>query len=286
MTRNRSWVVLALAVFCGLAAAALALGSGRRSGRTATSARTSQVAVAARDLVAGTVLTAADVKLIDWPSDVLPAGYTQSMSQVEGFGLTTSVQRNEPFLAAKLAQRGSGGGLPIVIPTGMRAVSVRVDEVIGVAGFVVPGTRVDVLVALPPRSGHEQPTSHVVLQNVQTLAAGQQLQSGTDNKPQTAAVITLLVDPRQAELLNLAANEGKIQLALRNPMDVTRVVTTGATLGAILNGGSAVEPEVSAAAAGPAAAAAAAPRPRARGYWSGRARVEVYKGAAKTSTTF
>jgi pilus assembly protein CpaB len=128
----------------------------------------------------------------------------------------------------KLGSKEAGGGLPPAIPPGLRAVSVRVNEVIGVAGYVLPGTRVDVLATVSPTGQAGDMTSKVILTNVQVLAAGTKIERDTDkNKPLAVSVVTLLVDPEEAERLTLASTEGKIQLALRNPLDKTMPSTHG-----------------------------------------------------------
>jgi pilus assembly protein CpaB len=140
--------------------------------------------------------------------------------------LITSVAENEPIMASKLASTDSGAGLPATIPPGMRGLSVAVNNVIGVAGFVTPGTKVDVLVtgAIIGANGAAGPTiTRTILENVQVLAAGQKTQQDRDGKPETVPVITLLVSPEHAAILAMASSEGKIQLALRNTVD-TRMV--------------------------------------------------------------
>ena len=148
--KRRKWMALVLALVSGGAAGYLALGYMNRplSPRLASASATTHIVVAARDLALGTMLAPGDVKTIDWPSLTVPPGYATREDEVLGHGLITPVSANEPLMTAKLADKEAGGGLPIVIPEGMRAVSVKVDEVIGVAGFVLPGTRVDVLVTL------------------------------------------------------------------------------------------------------------------------------------------
>jgi pilus assembly protein CpaB len=155
---------------------------------------------------------------------------------VVGRGVITPVRVNEPLLEGKLATKGAGGGLSVTIPEGMRAVSVKVDEVIGVAGFVVPGTRVDVVLTLNPR-GRGESVTQVLLQNVPTLAAGASTQPDAQGKPQRVTVITLLVTPDQAETLILAANEGRIQLALRNTLDLATLEPRGARSASLLRVG-------------------------------------------------
>jgi pilus assembly protein CpaB len=136
--------------------------------------------------------------------------------------------KNEIVLPAKLASKEAGSGLPPVIPEGMRAVSVRVNEVIGVAGYVLPGTRVDVLCNLSPTNQPQDTISKLILSNVQVVTAGTRIEQDQDKgKPMQVTVVTLLVYPDQAERLALASTEGKIQLALRNPLDQSAPDTAG-----------------------------------------------------------
>ena len=191
------------------------------------------VAIAATALSVGSIVREEDVRLVFWPSDAVPEGYAESAAEVIGRGVITEVRVNEPLLQSKLAELGSGGGLPITIPPGMRAVSVRVDDVIGVAGFVVPSTRVDLLVTLtPPGSGDT--ASRVFLQNVNAVAAGQEIQRGDDGAPMTVTVITLLVTPEDAERLVLAASQGRIQMALRNTLDIDTLSTSGSRVSSLM----------------------------------------------------
>lgn len=242
MKKKRLILVLVLAIGSGTLAAYLALDFLRQQTvvpLVAAEPRRSQVAVAARDLPLGSVLRTEDIRLVSWPADALPLGYATSTAELVGRGLITPVRANEPLLSSKLADRESGGGMPILIPEGMRALSVRVDEVVGVAGFVLPGTRVDVLVTVDDRNGgnRENTISRVVLQNIAVLASGQTVQRDVEGKPQTVSVVTLMVNPDDAEVLTLAANEGKIQLALRNMLDLAEVRTRGARVPNLVNPG-------------------------------------------------
>ena len=185
------------------------------------------IAVAARDLPAGAILRREDVEMIEWPGSAIPEGIAGTPGEVVGRGLIAEVRRNEPLLDAKLASKEAGGGLTITIPEGMRAVSVEVDEVVGVAGFVLPGTRVDVLATVMPSNDRAQTTTRIILQNVRALAADQRYQQEVEGEPQYVTVVTLLVTPVDAEALTLAATEGRIQLALRNTLDAEEVETTG-----------------------------------------------------------
>jgi pilus assembly protein CpaB len=150
------------------------------------------------------------------------------VEEIVGRGVIVNIVKNEPILPAKLASKEAGSGLPPVIPEGMRAVSVRVNEVIGVAGYVLPGTRVDVLASMSPTNNPVDMTSKVVLANVLVLTAGTRIEADQkDGKPVQVTVVTMAVTPEQAERLALASTEGKIQLALRNPLDQTAPATPG-----------------------------------------------------------
>ena len=232
MRSRRLFIVMALALLSGLAAAWLALNYLRQPEnpiRTVEPAAT-EVVVAARDLSLGTVLTAEDVKLASWPGGLLPEGYTASVEEVLGRGVITNVVLNEPLISRKMAVKEAGGGLPIVIPEGMRGVSVRVDDVISIAGFVLPGTRVDVMVTLDQGAQQGNPVTKLMLQNIPVLTSGQIIEQDIDGEPIQVTVITLLVSPEEAEQLVLAATRGRIQLALRNTLDVDSVTTQGARL--------------------------------------------------------
>jgi pilus assembly protein CpaB len=189
---------------------------------------TRSVMVAAANLSLGSELRREDVRAIQWPADAVPAGAFQTPEELVGRGLIQSVTQNEPFLPAKLASKEAGAGLPPVIPSGFRAMSVRVNDVVGVAGYVLPGTRVDVLATVNPTRQPTDVTSKVILTNVQVLAAGTKIEQDVENnKPVSVSVVTLVVNPDEAERLTLASTEGKIQLALRNPLDQTAPATYG-----------------------------------------------------------
>ena len=187
----------------------------------------STVVVAARDLPAGAVVKREDVESVEWPGGAIPEGFATQAGEVVGRGLIVEVRKNEPILGWKLADKEAGGGLSITIPEGMRAVSVEVDQVIGVAGFVLPGTRVDVLATVMPGTDRRETTTRTILQNIRALAADQKYQQDIDGEPQYVTVVTLLVTPDDAEALTLAATEGRIQLALRNTLDPGEIETRG-----------------------------------------------------------
>ena len=189
---------------------------------------TQPVVVAEDALHLGAEIQLSDLRVVDWPLDSVPSGAFRDPSDIVGRGVIDGMVRNEPILDAKLAAPGVGAGLPPIIPAGLRALSVRVNEVIGVAGYVLPGTRVDVVATVSPTNRPEQMTSKVVLANVRVLAAGTRLEQDIDNdRPIQVTVVTLLVTPDQAERLTLASTEGKIQLALRNPNDKETPETPG-----------------------------------------------------------
>jgi pilus assembly protein CpaB len=196
---------------------------------------TRAVIVAASDLDVGAELKAEDLHVIEWPANAVPKDSFSNPAEVIGRGLIYPVIQNEPLLPNKLSSKEAGAGLPPAIPPGLRAVSVRVNEVIGVAGYVLPGTRVDVVVTVSPSGQSQDMTSKVILTNVQVLAAGTKIERDTDkNKPMPVTVVTLLVNPDEAERLTLASSEGKIQLALRNPLDTQIVSTHGVRPAALL----------------------------------------------------
>jgi pilus assembly protein CpaB len=176
------------------------------------------VIVAADDLQVGARVDEHDIKVIRIPAADLPPGAPRKRSDVLGHGVIVPISKGEFILPNRLAGENAGSGLPSLIPPGMRAVSVRVNEVVSVAGFVTPGTRVDVLLTGTPGAGGEEQTT-TVLQNVAVLASGHTLERTSTGEAQNTAVITLLVSPDDAQRLTLASSEGHIQLALRNPLD-------------------------------------------------------------------
>jgi pilus assembly protein CpaB len=185
--------------------------------------------VAATHLPVGTLVTKEQVKLVPWPAAHQVPGAFTSIDQVANRGVIQPVAANEPLTESKLAPLGAGAGLSPTIPSGMRAISVKVNEVIGVAGFVVPGSRVDVLVTVD-EGGGKSGMARAVVSNVQVLTAGtrfDQEKARADGKPIPTTVVTLLATPQDAERITLAAAEGKIMLTLRNPLDVNPTETQG-----------------------------------------------------------
>jgi pilus assembly protein CpaB len=253
MNRIRIFIVLALAVTVG---GMFAFATYRYVQSAPVAAKpeafpTRPVVIAAANLDLGASLRPEDVRTIDWPAESVPAGAFEHVEDVVGRGLIQPVVQNEAILPSKLASKDAGAGLPPVIRPGYRALSVRVNDVVGVAGYVLPGTHVDVVVTINPTLQQPDVTSKVVLTNVEVLASGTKIERDNEQgKPIAVSVVTLLVDPADAERLTLASTEGKIQLALRNPLDTTAPKTTGIKP-AVLLGYAAPRPVVRVSAAAP-----------------------------------
>lgn len=234
------------------------------------------VVVAADDLQVGAKIEDHDVKVAHFPEADLPPHYYKQMARVVGRGVVLPITTGEFILPNKLAGEDAGYGLPSLIP-GMRAVSVRVNEVVSVAGFVVPGTHVDVLLTGNPTGAAEQQTS-TVLENVAVIATGSHLERNAGGDPQNTPVITLLVSPDDAQKLTLASTEGRIQLSLRNPLDTKQQTVAAVNTGSLYRGGA---PAPAAAKPREAKHTVAAPPPPPSAYT-----VEVIEGSKKETTKF
>ena len=275
MNISRYWLMLIGASLSGLLAGYVALVYVSAEPTPLEAAAPSRtIVVAARDLPAGAIIRREDVESVSWPGSAIPEGFATQPGDVVGRGLIVEVRANEPLLAWKVAEKEAGGGLPITIPEGMRAVSVEVDEVVGVAGFVLPGTRVDVLATVMPGTDRTRTTTRIILQNIRAVAADQRYQQDIDGEPQYVTVVTLLVTPEQAEELTLAATEGRIQLALRNTLDGEEIETSGRQIAALLRGGG------SRSAPTPVAPSNAAPAPDPERV------IESYEGGRRTLLKF
>jgi pilus assembly protein CpaB len=218
MPAQQSRLALTFILALVLALAASYLVYRQLSSASPVEAQGQQVVIAAADLTIGTPLTAEDLTVTRWPTSDIPAGTAMDKDALVGRPLIYPVFKGEPILTSKLALEGSGAGLSAVIDEGMRAVSIRVDEVVAVAGFVVAGTHVDVMLTGNPGSGEEQLTQ-TILEDVQVLAAGQSIQPDAEGKPQRVNVVTFLCTPDDAAKVILAASEGRIQLVLRNAVE-------------------------------------------------------------------
>jgi pilus assembly protein CpaB len=214
--------------------------------------------VAKQDVPVGTLIEAQHVRLAGWPQDTNVEGSFAKIEDVLGRGATAQLVTNEPITERKLAPKEAGGGLTPTIPAGMRAMSVKVNDVIGVAGFTVPGTRVDVLVTV--RDTNQTSISRAVLNNITVLAAGTKFdqEQSKNGQPIKTAVVTLLVTPPDAEKLALAQTEGQLLLALRNPLDIEAVQTKGVRMNGLLG---APDPAPVIKASGPTRRAIAPPPP-------------------------
>jgi pilus assembly protein CpaB len=269
--------MLAVALASGGLAALLALRYLRQQAQPLAQPVRSRMVVAARPLPVGTIVQEQHVKTIEWSGGALPLGYMGNPQEVVGRGLVAPLQENEPILESKLAAKGAGGGLPVIINEGMRGLTMRVNEVSGVAGFVTPNTRVDVLLTMEDKASGE-PATRIIMQDMRVLAAGQSLQPDKEGKPQSVPVVTFLVTPEQAETLALASQQGNIQLALRNMLDTASIKTTGTRRGVLM--GPVGRPVVARRPGTPnRAPVAAAPQPS-------QQVVEVYRGGVRTLMKF
>jgi pilus assembly protein CpaB len=266
---------------------ALALGAlvsfGVYKNLQSTSSRNTQpgsdVVVAAGDIQVGAKLSDGDVKVVHFADDSIPPNAFRSKSEVVGRGVILPISKGEFVLPSKVAGENAGSGLPGLIPPGMRAMSVRVNEVVSVAGFVLPGTRVDVLLTGNPTGAQEQQTT-TVLENVAVIAVGPHLERNASGEAQSVPVITLLVSPDDAQRLTLASTEGRIQLVLRNPMDTRQQDLNSVSTAALYRRGAIPAP----------VAAAPKPRPRKTAVEAPPAptvySIEVIRGNKKDETKF
>jgi pilus assembly protein CpaB len=236
MKKSQPFILLGLAVCMALVTSVLVYNWLQRQPKVVEKvigARTDMVAVAVSDLFWGTKLTPEHMKLVPFPTGSLPEGHFSTLENVEGRVLVANLRTNEPILEYKLAPREvTMGGVAAVTRPEKRAMAVKVDDVIGVAGFINPGNHVDVLVTID----NSPPVTKTVLQNVLVLATGPDLdRKGKEEKPSSVKVITLEVTPEEGEKLALAATEGKVVLALRNQLNAEAVLTKGATIPTLLN---------------------------------------------------
>lgn len=229
--RNRVGVILFLALASGLLAAFLAFRFLRQPAMPgvvqAAEAPTVGVVLAAQDLEPGQMVTQQDIRMVDWPAGSVPEGFSTSPDEVVGRGVILPIRINEPLLSTKLASREGGAGLQATIAPGERGVAVRVNEIVGIAGWIRAGMRVDVLVTLDQGSNIDEPITKLVLQDVLVLGIGQNLVRTEQDEPLPGQVVILAVYPDEAEQLTLMATKGSIQLALRNSLDRDTVDTRG-----------------------------------------------------------
>jgi len=203
----------------------------RRSQQVKAAAPSVQVVLAQKDLEVGTVLKEGDLYKADWSGE-LPLGSHTKMDDLYGRGVTTAIIAKEPVIESRLAPPGAGGGLAAMIPKGMRAFTIPVNEVVGVAGFVTAGQHVDLLISgTSPGSNNSQGMlSRTLLQDLEILSAGQDFKKDPEGKPVVVPVVNVLVTPEQAEILSLATNQTSIRMVLRNPLDRAVAKTPGTNL--------------------------------------------------------
>jgi pilus assembly protein CpaB len=247
----------------------------------ARSIATSTLVVAAHDLQVGALIHDSDLTQIAW-SGPTPEYAIKTRQEIVGRGVVANIYQDEPILEKRLAPKGAGAGLASTIPVGMRAVALRVNEVVGLAGFVLPGMRVDVLIAgtAPGVSPSGGSLCKTVLQNIEVLSAGQRIEKNADGKPEAAQVVNLLVTPNQAEILSLASDNTRVQLVLRNPLDTQEQNTRGVSLAGLFG------QEVKAAAPPAPMQPARRPAPEPVRQPPATTTVEVFSGTKRSEQSF
>jgi pilus assembly protein CpaB len=282
MKSTRGIVMMMIALLAGLAAVVLAVKWIQQQGSTG-----GKIAVAMLDVQLGSRISPEMVQMVDWPSGSVPTGSFVDAKTLDGRVAKTSITRGEPILESKLAPVGTKGGLSAVVGEGKRAISVRVNDVIGVAGFALPGNYVDIMVNTQEEGSKnrdaDRTISRIVLEHILVLAVAQEA-SRDETKPKVVNAVTLEVTPEEAEKLDLARSVGTLSLALRNQVDQKPTLTMGATKDSLLSG----------LTARPAAPPQAAARPAKRHATGGtvlarRASddcVEVIRGTNKSQACF
>lgn len=241
MRNKRFFIVLVGALLFGLLAAFSV--SRYLSSAQAYTKNLTRVAVAKVAIPVGTKIIPEQVMLVQFPKESTPDGAFESLEKLAGRVAVTNIAPREPITEARLAPEGTAAGLSAVIPEGYRAMTVKVDDVVGISGFIMPGTLVDIVVVIDPeeRAGMQDPISKIVLQNIKVLANGQNIdQPENQREANSVKAVTLLVTPEQAEKLALAASEGKLQLVMRNSIDQGDEPTTGMDKRKLLGGDRAV----------------------------------------------
>jgi pilus assembly protein CpaB len=247
--RRRLVLVLVLASVVGLITSTMVY---RILSAIAQPEKAETIVVASVNIGMAETITGQHVKLVAWPKASIPSGAVRSLADAEGRVVRSSIVAGEPLLDGKLAPQlsGKGGLMPMLVPEGLRGITIKVDDATRESGFVLPNSRVDVLVSMPRSPGSQERISKLILQDIGVLAAGQTVEL-RDNKPVTVTTVTLALAPNQAEKLALAQTEGKLMLAMRNLRDNQVVETRGVTAATLLTDSSA-----------PVATPAKAPRPR------------------------
>lgn len=237
MRNKRFFIVLVGALIFGVLAAVSV--SKYLSSAQAYSKNLSRIAVAKVAIPLGTKIVPEQVMVVQFPKESLPDGAFENPDKLTGRVAITNIAAREPITETKIAPEGTAGGLSAVIPEGYRAMTVKVDDVVGISGFIMPGTLVDVVVVIDPDSqaGMQNPISKIVLQNIKVLANGQNIDKPQDQREANSVkAVTLQVTPEQAEKLALAATEGKLQLVMRNQIDQGDEQTPGVNKRGLLSG--------------------------------------------------
>jgi pilus assembly protein CpaB len=261
--RRRLVLVLVVAAVVGLLASTLVYRVLKDVTAGAGPQGVENIVVATVNMNMAETVTSSHVKLLPWPAKSVPSGAIRTLAEAEGRVVRASIVAGEPLLDGKLAPQlaGKGGLMPMLVPEGQRGVTIKVDDAIKETGFVLPNSRVDVLVSMPKERGSQDRISKVILQDVSVLASGQTVEL-RDNKPVTFTTVTLALDPGQAERLALAQSEGKLTLAMRNLRDKQIVYTKGVTAASLLSDASATAaPARAPKKSAPVATQASAPLP-------------------------
>ncbi|MDQ5845176.1 MAG: Flp pilus assembly protein CpaB [Acidobacteriota bacterium] len=304
MMRNKKLIIALLAAVAFGLIAAVSVSRYLASAQAYTK-NLSNVVVAKVEIPVGSRIIAEHLTVAQFPRSVAPEGAFQKIDdKLLGRVAITRIAAREPLTEARLAPVGSAGGLSSVIPDGYRAMTVRVDDIVGVSGFIMPGTLVDVVVVITPAkaSGQDEMISKIVLQNIKVLASGQNIDKPKNEKEtERVRAVTLQVTPEQAEKLALASSEGKLQLVMRNSVDQGDEATPGANKTSLLSGERAQpvpEPGLGKKENKPASTAVRRYRPRAASLTNAAVRtnvpapapprptIEVIEGAKKKSVDF
>lgn len=267
--QKRLVIVLGFASVVGLIVSVLVyrvVAEFRASARQQT---TEEIVVAAVNMDLAETITSKHVKVLPWPRQAVPAGAVRNLADAEGRVVRSSIVAGEPLLEGKLAPQlsGKGGIMPMLVPEGQRAVTIKVDDAVREAGFVLPNSRVDVFVSMAKAASSQERVAKMILQDVVVLAAGQAVEM-RDNRPVSVTTVTLALTPEQAERLALAQNEGKLTIGMRNLRDKQIIQTVGATRDTLLGSAPAAAPAASSPkpparkAVAPAIAATPLPAPK------------------------
>jgi pilus assembly protein CpaB len=280
--KSKGVVFLFVALLAGLAAVVL----GTRWLQAKSMGDGSRIVVAAVELQLGGRITREAIRLVEWPAGSVPAGAFTDLAALDGRVAISGIQPGEPVLESRLAPVGTKGGLSAVVPEGKRAITVRVNDVVGVAGFALPGNYVDIMVnteaAGADRSNEDKMISKIVLERILVLAVAQEA-NRDETKPKVVNAVTLEVTPEQAERLDLARSVGNLSLVLRNQIDSDPSATAGITKAMLLRTAAVAPPAPAPAKAEAPRRVVARPRPAA----APRADcVEVIRGVAKSLECF